>query len=276
MNARSSHTDGYSLESVLPPPRILIVDDNLAHASAVKRALRDQSSILGRLKCEIEVVEDLASARQYLRDDSIDIYFLDLEISEKAHEGLLDPSVGRAFVSDVVRMTNAGVIVCSSLSHETEAATLLEAGADDYVEKTSSPDIIAARTLSVWRRTLQSRPGASQALSLAHVGRSFVLGGWCFVVGNRTLTNSEGSSIKISPTEHAFLRYLAAVDGHMIDSEIFNIDVLDRDQHKVHVRLDNFIHRLRKKLGGALEIVPQGNGFYKLLDVKEIKPTFQT
>jgi DNA-binding response OmpR family regulator len=273
MNAKSNDGGSYSPEKMLPSPRILIVDDNLAHASAVKRALRDPSSILGRLMCEIDVVEDLAGARQYLHDDSIDIYFLDLEISEKAGEGLLDPSVGRAFVNDVVRMTNAGVVVCSSLSHETEAATLLEAGVDDYVEKTSSPEIIAARTLSVWRRTLQSRPEASRALSLAHVGRTFILSGWRFVVGNRTLINSEGSSIKISPTEHAFLRYLAAVDGHTINSEIFNIDVLERDQHKVHVRLDNFIHRLRKKLGGELEIIPQGKGFYKLLDIREIKPT---
>ena len=59
----------------------------------------------------------------------------------------------------------------------------------------------------------------------------------------------------------------------MINSEIFNIDVLDRDQHKVHVRLDNFIHRLRKKFDGKLELTSQGDGMYKLLDVKELKPT---
>jgi DNA-binding response OmpR family regulator len=258
---------------MLPSPRILIVDDNPHHASAVKRALQHPSSIIGRLNCEIDVVEDLTTARQYVRDDSIDIYFLDLEISEKAGEGLLHASVGRTFVRDVVRMTNAGVVVCSSLAHETEAATLLEAGADDYVEKGYGSDVIAARTLSVWRRTLQCRPDESRVLKLAHVGRTFVLSGWRFVVGNRTLTNFEGSMIKISPTEHAFLRYLCAVDGHTIDSEIFNIDVLDRDQHKVHVRLDNFIHRLRKKFDGRLEITSQGNGIYKLLDIKELKLT---
>jgi DNA-binding response OmpR family regulator len=263
----------HSPEEMLPSPRILIVDDNPAHASAVKRALRDPSSILGRLKCEIEAVEDLATARKYLHEDSIDIYFLDLEISEYAGEGLLHASVGKAFVRDVVRITNAGVVVCSSLSHETEAAALLEAGADDYVEKAYGPDIIAARTLSVWRRTLQSRPHASQALKLAHAGRTFIFSGWHFVVGNRTLTNAEGIEIKLSPTEHAFLRYLSAVDDHSINSEIFNVDVLDRDQHKIHVRLDNFIYRLRKKFGDKLAIISQGDGFYKLLDVKEIKPT---
>src|ERR1700686_1005063 len=240
----------HSPEDMFPRPRILIVDDNPIHASAIKRALRDPSSTIGRLNCEIDVVEDLTTARQYLREDSVDIYFLDLEISEKAGEGLLHASVGKDFVRDVVKTTNAGVIVCSSFAAETEAAELLEVGADDYVEKTSAPDVIAARTLSVWRRTLQSRPANPQTVKFAHAGKTFAFSDWRFVVGNRTVTNIEGATVKLSPTEHAFLRYLCAVDDHSINSEIFNIDVLDRDQHKVHVRLDNFIHRLRKKFDG--------------------------
>jgi DNA-binding response OmpR family regulator len=263
----------HSPDEMFPRPRILIVDDNPIHASAIKRALRDPSSTIGRLKCEIDVVEDLTTARQYLREDSIDIYFLDLEISEKAGEGLLHASVGKDFVRDVVRATNAGVIVCSSFAAETEASGLLEVGADDYVEKTSAPDVIAARALSVWRRTLQSRPTNSQAAKFAHVGRTFALNDWRFVVGNRTVTDTDGATVKLSPTEHAFLRYLCAVDDHAINSEIFNIDVLDRDQHKVHVRLDNFVHRLRKKFDGRLELTSQGDGIYKLLDVRELKPT---
>ena len=258
---------------MFPRPSILIVDDNPIHASAIKRALRDPSSTIGRLNCEIDVVEDLTTARQYLREDSVDIYFLDLEISEKAGEGLLHASVGKDFVRDVVKTTNAGVIVCSSFAAETEAAELLEVGADDYVEKTSAPDVIAARTLSVWRRTLQSRPANPQTVKFAHVGKTFALNDWRFVVGNRTITNIEGAAVKLSPTEHAFLRYLCAVDDHSINSEIFNIDVLDRDQHKVHVRLDNFIHRLRKKFDGRLELTSQGDGVYKLLDVRELRPT---
>jgi DNA-binding response OmpR family regulator len=194
----------HSPEGMFPRPRILIVDDNPIHASAVKRALRDPSSTIGRLKSEIDVVEDVTSARRYLREDSIDIYFLDLEISEKAGEGLLHASVGKDFVRDVVKTTNAGVIICSSFAAETEAAELLEVGADDYVEKTSAPDVIAARTLSVWRRTLQSRPANSQTAKFAHVGKTFALNDWRFVVGNRTVTNIDGATVKLSPTEHAF------------------------------------------------------------------------
>jgi DNA-binding response OmpR family regulator len=275
VDANKSPKRGLQPEDMLPPPRVLIVDDNPIHASAVKRALRNPAFTFGRLKCEIDAVEDVSTARHYLRQDSIDIYFLDLEISEKANEGLLAPSVGRAFVRDVVQATNAGVIVCSSLSEETEAADLLEIGADDYVEKTSSPDVIAARALSVWRRTLQSRPPDAERSRLAHAGRTFRFGDWRIVVGNRLVTHLDGQAIKLSPTEHSFLRYLCAVPSHDIDSETFNIEVLDRDPHKVHVRLDNFVHRLRKKFGGRLELAAQGGGIYKLFDVQELLASFK-
>lgn len=273
-DANKAARHGLQPEHMLPRPRVLIVDDNPIHASAVKRALRDPTFTFGRLECEIDAVEDISTARQYLRQDSIDIYFLDLEISEKANEGLLDPSVGRAFVGDVVRATNAGILICSSLSEETEAADLLEIGADDYVEKTSSPDVIAARALSVWRRTIQSRPPDVDRSNLAHAGRAFRFGDWRLVVGNRLVSHIDGKTIKLSPTEHSFLRYLCAVPSHEIDSETFNIEVLERDPHKVQVRLDNFVHRLRKKFEGRLELSAQGGGIYKLFDVRNLPPSF--
>lgn len=266
--------DFHRPEDNLPAPKILIVDDNPVHASAVKRVLRDPSLSVGRLRPEIDAVEDLVTARQYLSEDSIDIYVLDLGITEKAGEGPPDIDVGRKFVRDVVQATNAGIVICSTFPAETEAAGLLEAGADDYVEKAYGSDIIAARVYSVWRRTLQSRRDASKTIKLAHAGRTFAFSGWRFVSGSRVLTNTEGSSVKLSPTEHAFVRYLVTVEGHSIDSEIFNIEVLDRDRHKTPIRLDNFVYRLRKKFDDRIELTAQGSGIYKLLDVKELKPQF--
>lgn len=256
----------------LPSPRILIVDDNPIHASNVKRVLMDSSWSIGKLRPVVDAVEDLTTARAYLRDDSIDIYILDLEVNEKIGEGAPSPLIGAQFVRDVVAATNAGVVVCSTYPASTEAAELLESGADDYVEKAYSADLIAARVYSVWRRTLQGRRDTSRSIKFAHAGRAFLVDCWRFVVGNRVLTDSEGNSVKLSPTEHAFLRYLVTVDDHSVDSEIFNIEVLDRDRHKTPIRLDNFVYRLRQKFGGRIEIAPQGNGAYKLLAVRELKP----
>jgi DNA-binding response OmpR family regulator len=271
-------------EDDLPAPRILIVDDNQAHASGLKRVLKDSSSSIGRLGPEIDVVEDLATARRYLAEDSIDIYLLDLEITERAGDGPPDIEVGKKFVLDVVEGTNAGIVIYSTFPARTEAAELLDAGADDYVEKGDGlqivgatlkeivgSDVLAARVYSVWRRTLQCRRDTSKA-KLAHTGRVFVFSGWRFVVGNRSVSNAAGAEVRLSPTEHAFLRYLVAVEGHAIDSELFNIEVLERDRHKTPVRLDNFVYRLRRKFDERIELQSQGNGVYKLLDLKELKP----
>ena len=93
-------------------------------------------------------------------------------------------------------------------------------------------------------------------------------------MGNRTLTDARQEQIKISPTEHAFRKYLCVVEDHAIDSETFNVEVLDRDQHKTPIRVDNFIYRLRKKFAGDIELVSEGGGFYKLLNVRETKRRF--
>lgn len=284
MNARNQSKGFHRPEDQLPAPRILVVDDKQSHASAIKRVLRDPSSKIGRLGPEIDVVDDLATARQYLNEDSVDIYILDLELTELAGEGAPDISVGKNFVEDIVRATNAGIVICSTYPARTEAEELLEAGADDYVEKAYDTDIsasnlkeiigsnvLAARVYSVWRRTLQARQGASKTLKLAHVGRAFAFSGWRFVVGDRTLSDASGTEIRLSPTEHAFLRYLVTVDDHSIDSEIFNIAVLDRDQHKTPIRLDNFVYRFRKKLHYRVELDSQRDGIYKLLDLRELK-----
>lgn len=261
-------------EDMLPAPRILIVDDNDEDTANIKRVLRAPGSTLGRLKCKIESVRDVVSARSYLRDDSIDIYFLDLDIWECEGEGL-GTEIGKAFVRDVVDGTNAGIIVCSVRAMEKEGVPLLEYGADDYVDKSFGYEIIPSRTLSLWRRALLNRPSNSHERRPAHLGRAFLLGNWRFVVGNRIVTNKDGGSIKLSITEHAFLRHICVVDDHMINSDILNIEVLGRDSSRTQVRLDNFVDRLRERFSETLELYSQGrNGFYKLLNVQELKPIF--
>jgi DNA-binding response OmpR family regulator len=147
---------------------------------------------------------------------------------------------------------------------------LLDYGADDYVEKSFGFCMIAPRAISVWRRTLLAKPSKR-----AHFGRTFLLGSWRFTIGDRTVTDSKGASKRLSITEHAFLRYLCAVDDHAINSEIFNIEVLGRDPHETHVRLDVFVPRLREKFDNTIELPSQGrSGFYRLLDVQEVKPRF--
>jgi DNA-binding response OmpR family regulator len=258
----------YRPEDVLPAPRILIVDDK--DADAIEAALRAPESTIGRLKCEISKVEDITSARSYLRKDLIDLYFLDIGIAEKAGE-TVNREIGKAFVRDVVDGTDAGIIVCTGRAIDTEDTDLLEYGADDYVEKYAGYKDFAARTLAIWRRALLSRQKRSIELKHTHLGRTFLLGNWRFTVGNRMVTNKNGDSIKVSIHQHAFLRHLCVVEDHVINGETFNIEVLGRELYGTHVRLDVFVPRLRDKFKETIEIESQGRtGFYKLLGVQEI------
>jgi DNA-binding response OmpR family regulator len=255
----------------LRAPRILIVDDDLATASELKRKLRDGNFPLGKMHCEIDVVEDIATARQYLIEDDVDIYLVDLQIWERANKGPKDPAIGRNFVREVVTKSNAGVIVCSALNAETEAAPMLHEGADYYLEKYQNAETFSACVLAVWRRIQQSRPKSRN--TFAHTNRAFLIGQWQFRVGDRLLQNADTKEqLRLSPTEHAFLRHICTLDDHILDIETFNLEVLGRPLHERFKRIDNFIYRLRNKLGDSVQFLSHRDGAYKLLDLRELKP----
>lgn len=259
-------------EHVLPPARVLIVDDKEEYVVAIEKALRHPESTIGKMNNQIISVRNVGDARNYLRHDAIDLYFLDLEIAEKAGQGI-NEEIGKAFVRDVVNGTNAGIIVCSG--YHDQAAELLEYGADDFIGKPFGSKIVAAKALAVWRRALFGRPASCRERQQAHQGRTFLLGNWRFVIGERTVTNKNGGSIRLSITEHAFLRHICVVEDHVISSDILNVEVLERDPHGPQVRLDNFVDRLKGKFLETLELSSQGRtGFYKLYDVQELKPTY--
>ena len=246
-------------------PRILIVDDEEDDAQRIAAALRNPASKIGKLDCEINWVKDVASARGHLERDDIDIYFLDLDVSERWWEPT-SKEIGKAFVKNVIDQTSGGIIVCSNLPIDEEAPPLIEYGADDYVEKSYGFMTIAPRAISVWRRAHTERRSKQ-----SHSGRKFLIGNWMFTIGNREIKDIAGNSKRLSITEHIFLRHLCAVDDHAINSEVFNIEVLRREKHDKHVRLDVFVPRLRAKLNDSIDLIPQGRtGVYRLLGVQEV------
>jgi DNA-binding response OmpR family regulator len=247
-------------------PRILIVDDNEEDAMRIATALRNPDSSIGELGCEIREVRDVASAREYLERDDVDLFVLDLGIAEKYGE-VAQKEVGREFVESVIDKTNAGIIVCSGLAIDEEAPPLIEYGADDYVEKTHGFSTIAPRAMSVWRRVHTERRSKQ-----SHTGRKFLIGDWMFTIGDRTITNFSGMTKKLSITEHILLRHLCVVEDHAIDGEVFNIEVLRREKDDKQVRMDAFIPRLRAKLDDSIDLSSHGRtGVYKLLGVQEVK-----
>ena len=218
-------------------------------------------------QCRVQIAADIERAISYLSDDSIDIFIVDLILDKNQP----DRKIGAEFIGQVVARTNAGIIVHTSLSPlDAEATKLLNEGADDYIQKPSDVDTIRARILALWRRIQLVRPG-KQSLQ-GHNNRTFIIGDWKFVIGSRILTNLAGETLRLSPTEHAFLRHICVDANHQCDVLNFNLVVLGRRPFEQNMRIDNLVYRLRNKLRGSLELISD-EGSYKLIDVREIKPS---
>lgn len=248
------------LVSPIAAPKVLIVEDNLKYAIELLRCFK----AAGPEFIDADAAPDFDTALQYVHEDTIDIYIVDLKL------GLTEDSEkGIKLVEKILETTKAGVIVHSSIPAEREAVPLLMLGADDYVEKPVKAEILRAKILALWRRIQLTRPSYSK--SLAHTGRIFAIGKWRLVIGSRELKSDDDEKVKISSTEHALLRHLCVVLDHEIDRETFNVTILGRRPLEQDKRIDNFVYRLRHKLGGSLQLKSMKDGTLKLMDVQEIK-----
>ncbi len=266
-NSTSQSLERSNVRSTLLPgaPEVLIVEDNSELAIGLMNVLDDWeiNNVQGR--CKAHIATNIDRALTYLRDDRIDIYIVDLILDTS------QPSrkIGAEFIGNIVAQTKkAGIIVLTSLSEsDADASELLRQGADDYIKKPAELDYVRARVEALWRRIQYVRP--SMRGLHTHNDKEFLLGDWRFVVGSRILRNSAGETLRLSPTEHAFLRHLCVNENHECDVVTFNIEVLGRKSHEENMRVDNLVYRLRSKLGEDLELIAN-EGRYRLLHVKEI------
>lgn len=248
-------------------PRLLIVEDNAEYAVQLMNDLKSWRVPLANAECDVDIALTTVRAEQFLAQDSIDIFIVDLLLDENQPKN----KIGEDFIRRVVATSNAGIIIHTSLSaDDAEAAKLLNEGADDYIRKGSQDlETIRSRISALWRRIQSSRPKGK--LPSIHANRAFMIGDWKFVIGNRLLTNINGETVRLSPTEHAFLTHMCAVENNECNKVTFNLDILGRRHFERTMRIDNFVYRLRQKLGANMSLISD-EGTYRLLNVKELKP----
>jgi signal transduction histidine kinase len=138
------------------PVRILIVEDEAAHAEAIQRALE-----VAAPQTEVRVASSLQDYRREVADSPPDIALVDLNLPDgNAMEILTLPPEAGPFP----------ILVMTSYGNEQIAVKALKAGALDYVVK--SPEAFAAmpravgRALREWH-LLQERQRAEEALRRA-------------------------------------------------------------------------------------------------------------
>ncbi len=124
------------------PPRILLVDDD----ESARLLMR---TLLERDGCEVQDAEDGYRALEILKDDpDYNLVILDLAMPGLNGRDVLQQIRGS------VETSALPVLIRTGTGSEALEAELLEAGADDYVEKSVDADRFMARVHAVLRRAL--------------------------------------------------------------------------------------------------------------------------
>ena len=242
--------------------RILIIEDDTRYAEQLLKAF---SSNDRGLRFDVSLVTSSSEAEPFISHDQIDIYVVDLELPE--FKAAPSEKVGELLVKNIIQSTSGGVIVHTHVLRKDRDDFLWD-GVDDYIMKGDSISNVVATVFAVWRRVKTARQSNTKARKR---DRSFRLGKWRFEEGSRNLIADDSESVRLSPTELAFVQYLCTIDAE-IDRREFNVAVLGRPAYEEDKRIDNLVYRLREKLGATFQLLSRhdSEGTYKLISFEQL------
>ena len=202
---------------------VLIVDDEPKIRAILREALaKDAEHIL-------EAATG-AAAISIAETNRPDLVILDLGL----------PDMDGATVCTAIRAwSNAPILVLSARADEHEKATLLEAGADDYVTKPFSTVELRARVRALTRR--------AQMQPVATADGPVVTGDLVIDTARRTVTRA-GEPVHLTPTEWSLLRVLLLHAGKPVTHQQLFHAVWGTSSGDVQLYVRVYVAHLRRKI----------------------------
>ncbi|MGH2377894.1 MAG: response regulator transcription factor [Candidatus Limnocylindria bacterium] len=216
---------------------ILIVDDDRAMVGMV-------AALLGEEGYDVATAYDGDQAIRRHRDDPPDLIVLDRRLP-------------RIDGDEVCRRIRAGsdtpILMLTGEKGSEERARLLDAGADDYLEKPFAAKELRARVRALLRRG----GGARRAVAPAEVGG--------LLVDPRTHSaRANGKPLPLTPTEFRLLAALATRAGEVVDRRTLLRSAWPDERDPDPEWLKAHLARLRTKLeaaGAPLPVNVRGVGY---------------
>ena len=200
--------------------RLALIEDDARIRASLERALRERGH-------EVRVAATGLAGLSQVMEDRPDAVILDLGLPDV--EGLELLKMLRA-VSDVP------VIVATARDEESDIIRTLDAGADDYVVKPFSADLLEARLRAVLRR-------------LAPTDASpIVVGELCVDPSSRVATLA-GRPLDLTRKEFDLLAHLASQPGHVVTKRELLAEIWDQPYGGADKTVDVHLSWLRRKLG---------------------------
>jgi len=203
----------------------MIVEDNRA-------MLRLNARMLSEAGHAVLTAETLCQAREHLKSRFPDAVVLDI---------LLPDGNGLDFIPEIRRVTEAPVLLVTSLGEKDDRLAGLVAGGDDYIVKPYDIDELVARVNAFLRR---------ERMHLEKPVREIIKGPLKLdILSGAAYLN--GADMQLAPKEFSILLLLARAEGQPISSQRLYEEVwrmpMAGDDHPIK----NTVYRLRKKLEGS-------------------------
>jgi DNA-binding response OmpR family regulator len=203
--------------------RILIVEDDDAHAAAVEKSLRSSGH-------EIFKVEDGENAVKFLTENLVDLVILDWNLPNMSGLDVLH-WMRACLGSDPV------VLFLTSKILESDVVQALDAGADEYVVKPFRLAELSARVNALLRR---SKPNdmAEPVLRVA----DYVLD-----LGERSVS-LRGENIGLTSREFELTAFLFSNLNRIISRDLLAKIAWGREHEVASRTIDTHVYRIRRKL----------------------------
>lgn len=207
--------------------RILLIEDDVELAEWTTRALSQRYGIM------VEWADDGESGDRALASDTYDVVVLDLGLPEMDGRSLLAKIRQRGDVTPTLILTARDSL--------TERIDSLHSGADDFLPKPFAIEELEARLTALIRR------------AHGRNGGTFSCGALTYHSGEQRFTLS-GSSLDLTPREHALLRILIQHAGEPMSKQKILDRMFSYDADIQLEAIEVIAHRLRKKLGSDVGI----------------------
>jgi len=176
----------------------------------------------------VDTAADGAAGIAQARMNAYDLVLLDLNLPDMPGEA-------------VVKAMRAGdrtapILMLSVVANADMKARLLNAGADDYLEKPFSFDELVARMRALLRRPHRVTP------------TTLTVGDLVFDTGTQAVTRA-GRSIQLTRIELALLEYLLREAGSVVARDTLIEHVWNSSADPFSNSFDSHLYNLRKKLG---------------------------
>ena len=222
-------TTASTLQSVVTPPRVLVVEDEQDIAGLIKHTLERSGD------ASVEIVGRGDEALRAINGRPPDLVILDLNIPVLSGDEVCRILRQRAETKQIP------IIMLTARTSESDRVAGLDLGADDYVTKPFSLRELGARVRAVLRRGRPVEEARAAVYKGKHLAADF----------EAVAVSVDGTPVRLTRREFELLRFLVENRNRVLSRDRLLERVWGYDRFIETRSVDVHVGRLRAKLGAA-------------------------